>query len=258
MPCPLLTPARLNAGIKNFLSHRLWRRDFHNHFYTNITNPMKMAGGYAGPSAGAYFSAGRYGPTFWHDIIGELGFWKALRPHPIATFKSPVGLPGLTTAYHAIGAGLPHRPLLPVANPPQILISNLFNAAIALKPSNGPSVVFASKCCHMLLPWEYPISDGKFSGVKITVQKMLDALEAWDDLSHQTRGTLTTVLGNPKSTGNIYWSYRQFILLAWDTLPPANQAALISILDAAILAAGMGPVWVYYPYRTRIPELCLA
>lgn len=252
MPCPLLTPTNLNSGIKKFLSHPRWRKDFHNLFYTNVTSSIQTTGNLSSPSVGAYFQRGKYGPDLWYDIIGELSFWKALRPSPISGFTSHLGLPNLQSQYGALKAALTGASHFPVANPFQPQIINLFNAAMGLKPR---SIVFASKCCHMLVPWEFPISDGKFSGINLCREKMVSALEDWNDLDQSTRSQIGSTL---QSSNFNYWSYRHFILTAWDTLPAAQKNQLIQILNRAILFPGMGPVWNSYPYRTRISELCLA
>jgi hypothetical protein len=258
MPCPLLTTFNLARGIHTFLRHPKWRQDFHNRFYANVTAAVKSTGSVLVPSAGAYKPAGYYGPTAWHDIVFELWHWRALRPHPTAFFHAHPLLVPFNAAYAHIGGGLPYKPL-PVANPPQTQLSNLFTAATALKPVATTSAVFPSKCCHMLLPWEFPIWDNQFAGNTGTTRlKMLEALESWKCLDPEIRQKLTSCL---KSKHPDYWCYRYFILLAWDTLPIAQQTVLINQLNAAILAApaplGVAP-WPHFPYRTKIPELCLA
>ena len=258
MPCPLLTPANLAAGIANFMRHPKWRQDFHNTFYSNVTNTAQLARGFAGPSVGSYKSARHYGPSLWHDIVGELQFWKALRPHPRAIFNAPLGLRALSAAYTVFGAGLPYA-TLPVAHPPQAPIQNLFQAAAALKVAGRPSAVFPSKCCHMLLPWEFPIWDNSFAGnTGTTRQKMVDSLDGWDGFAPAMARRLRTAFGGHLGYPANYWTYREFILLAWDTLPLANQAVLIQQMNAAIIAGGAPVVWPHFPYRTKIPELCLA
>jgi hypothetical protein len=258
MPCPLLTSHHLCTGIKKFSSHPKWRQDFHNRFYTNVTAAIKSAGSVLLPSVGAYKPAGCYGPTVWHDIVFELWYWRALRPHPTAFFHTHPLLAPLNAAYAHIGGGLPYRPL-PVANPPQTQLFNLFTAAAALKPVATASAVFPSKCCHMLLPWEFPIWDNQFAGnTGTTRMKMLEALEDWKCLDQEKRQKLITCL---KAKHPDYWCYRYFLLLSWDTLPIAQQTVLINQLNAAILAAPapLGVTsWSHFPYRTKIPELCLA
>lgn len=258
MPCPLLTPNNLANGITNFLNHPNWRQDFHNKLYSQVTNAAKLAGSFNGLSVGSYKPASHYGPTLWHDIVGELQYWRALRPYPNRNFTSPPGLPVLDAAYAALPAGLPYA-ALPAANPPQPPIQKLFFAAAKIKKGTSPSVVFASKCCHMLLPWEFPIWDNAFAGnTGSTRQKMVSALGDWTGLAPAIANPLRVALGGHQVYPANYWTYREFILLAWDTLPLANQAALIKQMDAAILAGGAPAVWMQFPYRTKIPELCLA
>jgi hypothetical protein len=252
----MLTPTNLRRGIANFLSRRKFRRDFHNRFYANVTACVKTTANICTPSPGGYHSAGHFGSSVWDDIGAELSHWNAWRsPKPSS---SPPVITGLRAAYAAIGGGLPYLPL-PAANPPQPQLRALFIAAAALKPVANASPVFPSKCCHMLLPWEFPIWDNKFAGnTSATRQKMCGALNGWPDLDQATRQKLTTCLSKKHPD---YWCYRYFILLTWDTLPIAQQTVLIKQLNAAILAApaplGIAP-WPHFPYRTKIPELCLA
>lgn len=259
MPCPLLTPENLAVGLANFLGHPKWRQDLHNTFYSQVTHAVKIAGGFGGASVGAYHAANALGPLVWHDIVLELQTWKALRPQPTAAFNEPPGLPALEIAYHAFGAGLPYTPL-PVGPAPQPVISTLFNSAAALKVVQQPSAVFASKCCHMILPWEFPVWDNAFVGNNNATRiQMIEALDDWEELNHQTAVRLGNALGKAQLYPTNYWTYREFILTAWDTLPAPDKAILIAQLNAAIAPPGApNPVWAHFPYRTKIPELCLA
>jgi hypothetical protein len=257
MACPLLTTTNLARGIHSFLAHPKWRQDFHNRFYANATAAVKSAGSVLVASVGAYKPAGNYGRTAWHDIVFELWFWRALRPHSTAFFHAHPLLGSLNAAYARIGGRLPYIPI-PAANPPQTPLFNLFNAAAALKNVATASPVFPSKCCHMLLPWEFPIWDNQFAGNTGTTRiKMLEALEGWESLDQEIRQKLTACLNAKKPD---YWCYRYFILLAWDTLPIAQQTVLIKQLNTAIAAPAPlgGTPWPNFPYRTKIPELCLA
>lgn len=258
MPCPLLTPTVLANGITNFLSHPKWRKDFHNLFYSTITQTCKMTGNFGCPSAASYKPAGHYGPTIWHDTVGELQYWKALRPYANKYFISSPRVATLQNAYASIGIGLPYPPV-PVANPPQSSIKDLFVSAEALKPLSKPSAVFPSKCCHMLCPWEFPVWDNSFAGnVSATRLKMLRALKSWPDLDVSTKTSMTKKLLSKAGPSDDYWTYREFILLAWDTLPSPNKTTLIAIMDKTIMTSSAHPVWRHYPYRTKIPELCLS
>jgi hypothetical protein len=255
MPSPLLTVRNLNVGIQNFRAHSKWRQDFHNRLYSLATAAAKTAATFAVPSTGIYWLAGRHGPTVWNDISHELNYWKALRN---GTF-TPAALPALANAYAVFGSGLPYAQL-PSTWPPPAQIQNLFAAAAALKPTRNISAVFPSKCCHMLLPWEYPVWDNLFSG-KPSQAKIMGHLDNWHDLDPSIIRRVRAAVRR----GLDYWTYREFLLLSWDTLPAAGQAALQAILDREILAGGAGlvqqpvlPPWDFYPYRTKIPELCLA
>jgi hypothetical protein len=209
MPCPLLTQQNLGAGIQKFLNHPKWRQDFHNLFYTNVTAAVKRTASISVPSVGAYVPAGTYGPTTWHDIVFELRFWRAMRPLKRALFFNHPGLPNLQAAYAVIGAGLPYSPML-AANPPQSQIKDLFDNAAVLKPVNNNSPVFASKCCHMILPWEYPVWDNEFVGN--TSARMLESLDDWGNLNAESRQCLSKCLRQKRPD---YWCYRYYLLLAW-------------------------------------------
>ena len=258
MPCPLLTPVKLAAGIANFMGHPKWRQDFHNTLYSNVTGAAKLAGGFVGPSVGAYHAATKFGPSLWHDIVGELQSWKALRPCRTDPFLAHALLPELGEAYAVFGDFLPYA-TQPVTHLPLANIQDLFQAAAALKVADRPSAVFPSKCCHMLLPWEFPIWDNSFAGnTGTTRQKMVDSLDGWDDFAPEIAQQLKEALAEGLGYPHDYWIYREFILRAWDTLPAANQAVLIAQLNNAIIAGGAPAVWGHFPYRTKIPELCLA
>jgi hypothetical protein len=213
-----------------------------------VTAAVKAAANLSVPSPGAYASPGKYGSTAWHDIVFELWFWRAIRPFKSVSFYNHPCLPTLQTAYASIGVGLPYLPVQ-VASPPQPQIKNLFDAAASLKMVGNKSPVFPSKCSHMIMPWEFPVWDNKFVGN--TSGRMLVSLNDWPDLDVQNRLFLSHCL---QQRFQDYWCYRHYLLLAWDTLPIQQQNALIKQLNATM---SQNP-WQFFPYRTKIPELCLA
>ena len=257
MYCHLLTTTTLASGISKFLSSKTkWRADFHNRFYSTVTDKVMVARSVSGPSAGGYYAAGSKGPTLWDDIIAELGFWKALRGA------------GALKASLASNGHIPNGLLLSFPSPSSQSIApyslsgalgSLFITALSLKPAKNGSPVFASKLCHMLCPSEFPIYDGKFIGRSTHARfNMLKSLSGWSSISPAIASALQTGLSIPQNQPLSYDIYRTFVLSAWDTLPTSKQSVLKLALDKAIIAGGFkNPIWAHYPYRTKIPELCL-
>lgn len=254
MSCPLITSINLKRGIGRFLSSKTkWRRDFHNQFYSTVTASVFATKSVSSPSVGGYYFPGSKGPTLWHDIIAELGFWKALRG--AGAFKT-----SLAGKAHIVNGLLP--PFAPPSIAPYSLMGSLgtlFKSTLSLKPTKSKSPVFASKLCHMLLPSEFPIYDGMFIGKSPTARaSMLGCLAGWPNLPPTVASLLQAGLSIPKSRPLSYDTYRVFVLCAWDTLPAPQQALLKGVLDTYINASGIAPaIWQHFPYRTKIPELCL-
>jgi hypothetical protein len=263
MPCPFLTIDRLDNGIAEFRKHPRWRPDFHNQFYANVTGKLHQSGSLGPPSAGGYkIQKGETkwavpnpsNSSLWDDIVDELSCWKALRPHRKSDFAN---VPGeLVSAYSKDGPPrvTQEEPgVLPKCHP----LKRLFEEAQKLKRTEASSAVFPSKLCHMLVPWEFPIWDNSFAGNKShTREAMKNALEGWTELSKDTRKSIYDCLDSRPPD---YWCYRAVIVISWDTASQDLKKQLKMKLDEAVLKSPMGKkVWENYPYRTKIPELCLA
>jgi hypothetical protein len=261
MPCPFLNSANLAFGIEAFLAKTHWRSDFHNRFYANVTGALHQSAGLAGSSVGGYVTRRgvllwqcrlNAGGVLWGDMLHELTYWKALRPFKRSHFAAmPLALKSAFSALPPGVAGRRFPPALPIPHS----LRTLFDTAQVLKPAKGISAVFPSKCCHMLVPWEFPIWDNQFVGNTSKSRRvMLESLEDWIELPSSVRKSIGSRLTKPD-----YWCYREVLLQAWDTAPAPLKSQLQAQLNQAILNSGIGhPVWGHYPYRTKIPELCLA
>jgi hypothetical protein len=247
MSCPLLTLSKLTAGINKFQARPRWRRDFHNDFYATVTDAIRVSGTICAPSPRQMSPPGT---NTWDDVVKELSFWKALRPLTQAHFLTHSGRSALDKVYSFFGKGHPYKPLPAMLNPQNPVVT-IFREAQKLKPVNNRSPVFPSKCCHMLLPWEFPVWDGNFIGPSAR-HKMIQAIEEWKDLDPET----SRILRKNIQSGANYWCYRAFLLTAWDTAAPSLQSQLIATLNRAMPKNTC--VWTHFPYRTKIPELCLA
>lgn len=256
MSCPLLTAATLKKGVWIYLSSKKWRPDFHNRFFSTVTASVTATKSVTGLSVGGYgYSPGSIGPTLWDDIVEELKHWKALRPS-----LSKTSLNSRASTINVVIPSLP--PPTSLSIPPYGStgpLGSLFSSALSLKPTKCKSPVFASKLCHMICPSEFPIYDGKFIGKSQTARaSMLNALAGWVGLPPAVATSLKNGLCIPKSRPLSYDTYRVFVLCAWDTLPAPQQALLKGVLDTYIKASGIASaVWPHFPYRTKIPELCL-
>lgn len=260
MPCPILNSTNLANGITQFRV-RAWRDDFHHELYLKLSQTAYLSSNFlTAPSVGCYRQQNYLGPSLWGDLVAELQCWKALRPHPSSRFLTGNAnqLTSLLTTYKPLQTGLPYSPL-PVTTTPNASLRDFFMAAAGLKPLATPSAVFPSKCCNFLLPWEFPIYDRAFVGQNSqTISKMKLALHTWHGLPQKWKTYFQTNLRRRISPYDLYWAYRNFILLAWDTLPKAVETQLICQLSKEISLATGQPVWPHYPFRTKIPELCLA
>jgi hypothetical protein len=241
-----LNSTNLASGISAFRGNSHWRRDFHNHQPAGLGG--NSVGGYVTSQGVMSWNSGLHsGGSLWDDMLHELTFWKALRPFPTARFA--VMPSALQNAFSALTPGLTGRQF-PHALPTSHPLRTLFDSAQILKPTAKHSAVFPSKGCHMLAPWEFPIWDNEFAGnTSRSRGRMIEALDDWIELPSSERKSIGSRLTKPD-----YWCYREVLLLAWDTAPAALKSQLQGQLNRAIGSR----VWAHYPYRTKIPELCLA
>lgn len=238
MSAPFLTLPNLQNGIAVWRSKCHWPQDFHNNLYNKLIPIWRT------PQATS--------TNDWSEVVNELAKWRVFRgqkgngKHNILRHGSiPSNL--CTALVNLNGQPLP----IPIS-PHQSMVYQMFNQASALRPTSTNSPVFPSKLCHLLHPWEFVVWDNQMIGHK-SRQFWSTHLANWSGLNSHQINLLCTHL-----RANDYWRYRVFLLMAWDTASFCLKQQLISQLNNDILKLNpSATIPPNYPYRTKIPEICL-
>lgn len=238
-----------------------WRPDFHDTFYRNVTNHLLSTGNLGSSSVGAYYPSNHKGPTLWGDLIAELNYWKALRGRGYnLNYFIHFNYAGLNRCMQFLPSYNPKTPMAlnSILPPPPLL--NLFVGALMIKPTKQPSIVFASKLCHLILPWEFPVWDREFVGNdwrdELEDQFKKEIEEAYEDLDKVSLGKYNKW----KNMVVEYFVYRYVILKDWDSLSSPQKQQLQNTLSSSAHCPRSGKsksLWKDFPYRTKIPELCI-
>jgi len=136
----------LRAGIREFLRHKNWPRDFHADFYAR--QRRRRAAGLT--------------EEWWSRTVGELSRWRAIRPLSRAEVRRR-GLRVLSRLDEAYE-------LLPAegtefGEAKWNDLSELFDVTSSIKVTLRPSPVFPSKLCHFIRPDLYVVVDREATGV---------------------------------------------------------------------------------------------
>ena len=136
----ICTPANLKRGMKAFLEHKDWPRDFHVEFYCKLRKWQQDG----------------LTQDWWDKIIDELGHWKAIRP------KSPGDIRKVAKKRKSLDRmkeSLSGIHAKDIASCDWNDIAGLFAVAHKIKETKSESFVFASKLCHFILPKVFPTYD---------------------------------------------------------------------------------------------------
>ncbi len=157
--------------------------------------------------------------NWWHGIVDELSIWKAIRPLP----KADIYLRGID---YLGQFQVEYDRILRVTNKhePEMTtiswetLSSLYTVASSIKNVSSP--VFGSKLCHFLLPNAFPVIDNEAIGLNRTYAD--------------------------------YWDYCK---TQWVNC--GEKQELINNLRQKIQEKVQGKVVEYYPWSTKLTELCI-
>ena len=158
---------------------------------------------------------------WWQSIIDELWNWRAIRPSSKTTVRQKgLGcLRRLDAEYDRILRTTgEQKPNLETVS--WEMLSGLYEVARSIKRLKHPSPVFGSKLCHFILPNAFPVVDREMIGIGC------DYGDYWNDCSTQ-----------------------------WAAC--TRKQELAQYLERAIESEIKGRVTEYYPWATKVTELCI-
>jgi hypothetical protein len=203
MEISFVNKTNLIKGINNWNKHPRWDPHFHNDLYQTLYS----------------FQQRGFTIEYWRFLVDELARWIAIRGTTKEDIfqRGLIKLSSLEANYRA--SIINHRD-----NNPNLYtvkwdeIKSLFHTALQIKKTSTPSIVFASKLCHFILPDTFIVVDSSFNE---------GAEDEWE-----------------------YEDYWKECQEAW--INCTDREELIMILSEKI-----GPgVIKNFPFSTKITELC--
>lgn len=238
MSAPFLTLHNLQNGIAVWKSKCHWPQDFHNDLYNKFIPIWKT------PTSTS--------PNDWSDVVNELAKWRVFRGQKGNGKRNILNHGSIPRNLCTAIVNLNSLSIPISLGTHQSTIDQMFHEASILRPTRTNSPVFPSKLCHLLHPSEFVVWDNQMIGHK-NRQFWGTHLANWSGLnSHQFNLLRTHLISND------YWRYRTFLLMAWDTASNSLQQQLISQLNNEITKSNPHAIITPdYPYRTKIPEICM-